>query len=1256
MYLTSNAQKSVNLGRRLEDAWNKELKKEKPSLMWALFKVFRCEIMVYAVYNTVADFIKIMQPILISQLVTYIQSNKRGEYQQEIYICASLLILASLFLVVGLHHYQMLVMTMGMKVRVAACALIYRKALKLNKTALAETTIGQMVNLLSNDVGRFEYSCQLMHTLWLAPLETIVVMVMLYFYVGPTGLVGCAFLLLFIPFQIYVAKLTSKFRLKTALRTDERVRLMNEIIAGVQVIKMYTWEKPFAKLVEIVRKREVTAIGHMSNIRAIMMSCTMTLSRIAIFLCVLTYVFTGNTLTASYAFTITSFYSFLRQTVTMFFPQAITQFAETRVSVTRIQKFMMYPELIKEDEDSNYNNITISSNGNSKLSITEKQEISIKLKHVAVKWIKSSTENNLQNINFEAHSNQLVALVGPVGGGKSTLLHVILKELEPIFGSVSVSGSISYASQEPWVFGGSIRQNILFGQEYNEKRYQEVISVCALERDFSLLPHGDRTLVGERGATLSGGQRARINLARAVYKESDIYLLDDPLSAVDTHVGKQLYRSCIAGYLKNKCVILVTHQLQYLRTANCIYLLVDGVVRASGTYQTLKNSENAFTNLLESSKEDEKKDILRRMSRSESIQSQMNEYDEAEDEGAIEQQKEERASGSVSKKVYVSYLKAAGHWTKTLALSLLFIFTQTFASLTDIFLTTWVNTEQLRNETNFNNTMNSNTTSTQHFLLRLLNRDNTLIIYSCLVLLTVSFAITRSLSFFRFCLSASTRLHNAMFGKIVFSPMLFFNTNPSGRILNRFSKDIGSLDETLPICIVDTVGIGLIAAGITLTIGTVNPWILIPAAILMIIFYYIRKLFLTSSRNIKRVEAVARSPIYTHLSASLQGLTTIRAFRAEEILSKEFDNFQDAYTSAYYMFLTANRGFGFWLDMHCLVLIIFVVISILFIQGESFGGNVGLSLTQAVALSGMVQWGMRQWSELENQMTSVERVQEYADLPVEPDVHKRDPPSNWPSLGNVKFENVSLKYAEDGEYVLKNLNFEIQPKEKIGIVGRTGAGKSSLIQAVFRLAQIEGSIFVDGIDSKDVQLRILRSKISIIPQEPVLFSGTLRKNLDPFDEYRDEILWDALDEVELKHAVNELSAGLDSKMAEGGSNFSVGQRQLVCLARAIVRNNKILVLDEATANVDPLTDAIIQNTIREKFENCTVLTIAHRLHTIMDSDKVLVMDAGQAVEFDHPHVLLQKKGVFHSLVRQTGSVMAASLQAIAAENFEKNPH
>lgn len=420
-----------------------------------------------------------------------------------------------------------------------------------------------------------------------------------------------------------------------------------------------------------------------------MMSCTMTLSRIAIFLCVLTYVFTGNTLTASYAFTITSFYSFLRQTVTMFFPQAITQFAETRVSVTRIQKFMMYPELIKEDEDSNYNNITISSNGNSKLSITEKQEISIKLKHVAVKWIKSSTENNLQNINFEAHSNQLVALVGPVGGGKSTLLHVILKELEPIFGSVSVSGSISYASQEPWVFGGSIRQNILFGQEYNEKRYQEVISVCALERDFSLLPHGDRTLVGERGATLSGGQRARINLARAVYKESDIYLLDDPLSAVDTHVGKQLYRSCIAGYLKNKCVILVTHQLQYLRTANCIYLLVDGVVRASGTYQTLKNSENAFTNLLESSKEDEKKDILRRMSRSESIQSQMNEYDEAEDEGAIEQQKEERASGSVSKKVYVSYLKAAGHWTKTLALSLLFIFTQTFASLTDIFLTTW---------------------------------------------------------------------------------------------------------------------------------------------------------------------------------------------------------------------------------------------------------------------------------------------------------------------------------------------------------------------------------------------------------------------------------------------------------------------------------------------------------------------------------------------------------------------------------------
>ncbi|KAJ8929218.1 hypothetical protein NQ314_018097 [Rhamnusium bicolor] len=442
-----------------------------------------------------------------------------------------------------------------------------------------------------------------------------------------------------------------------------------------------------------------------------------------------------------------------------------------------------------------------------------------------------------------------------------------------------------------------------------------------------------------------------------------------------------------------------------------------------------------------------------------------------------------------------------------------------------------------------------------------------------------------------------------MFDKIVYATMRFFNINPSGRILNRFSKDVGVLDETLPLTFLDTV-------------------------------------------------EVSRSPIYTHLSASLQGITTIRAFGAQEILKKEFDNFQNQYSAPGYMILAANRTFGFWLDIHCVVYIALVTISILFIESEMFGGNVGLALTQSMTLTGMFQWGMRQWSELENTMTSVERIQEYTEVTPEKDEKTKDPPRLWPEKGNIKFDRMCLRYSPEDSYVLNNLTFEIKSNEKVGIVGRTGAGKSSLITALFRLTDIDGNIFIDEINTKEIPLNILRSKISIIPQEPVLFSGSLRNNLDPFDQYNDDVLWSALTEVELKNAVSSLPAGLGSKVSEGGSNFSIGQRQLLCLARAIIRQNKILILDEATANVDPHTDGLIQTTIRQKFLDCTVLTIAHRLHTIMDSDKVLVMDAGKAVEFDHPHKLLQdQNGVFYGLVMQTGKAMAENLIAIAEENY-----
>lgn len=385
------------------------------------------------------------------------------------------------------------------------------------------------------------------------------------------------------------------------------------------------------------------------------------------------------------------------------------------------------------------------------------------------------------------------------------------------------------------------------------------------------------------------------------------------------------------------------------------------------------------------------------------------------------------------------------------------------------------------------------------------------------------------------------------------------------------------------------------------------------------------------------------------MTATMNGLSTIRAFDAEKMLIKEFDSFQDLHSSAWFIFIASTRAFGFWLDMICVFFIGLVVIVLLVINASMYGGDLGLIITQYMGLMGSLQWGMRQWSELENQMTSVERVLEYTKLDNEPEREENSKlPKDWPSSGKLEFRDVSMRYLESDPPVLKNLNFVVHPAEKVGIVGRTGAGKSSIIVSLFQLYELEGGILIDDIDSTKLPLNIVRAKVSIIPQEPILFSGTMRKNLDPFDEYSDEILWNALEQVELKEVVAEMSQGLHTNISEGGSNYSVGQRQLVCLARAIIRNNKILVLDEATANVDPHTDALIQKTIRKKFAECTVLTIAHRLHTVMDSDKILVMDDGRVVEFDTPYMLLQRdKSIFKEMVETTGTATAKVLKDIA---------
>lgn len=703
------------------------------------------------------------------------------------------------------------------------------------------------------------------------------------------------------------------------------------------------------------------------------------------------------------------------------------------------------------------------------------------------------------------------------------------------------------------------------------------------------------------------------------------------------------------GYLRGKTCILVTHQLQYLTSVSHIVLMQNGSVSAQGTYQDLQNSDTVFKNLLAADQEEvnEEHKYKRKLSFQTGDEFDLDSKAQEDEEHTAENQ----VKGNVSWKVFMKYITAGGGLPSLAFLIFMASLTQVFASGSDYWLNYWTNLEEYIYS---NSTTADGTKPSFPFYF---SRQVCITVFTILIIGTIVISLARSFLYFYICTRSSEWLHNTMFYSLTRSTMRFFSTNPVGRILNRFTRDMGLIDEILPSALLDVLQIGLTLIGIIAVVAIVNHWLLVPTIIVAVMFTFMRSFYLKTSRNVKRLEGITRSPVFTHLNASLQGLTTIRAFKAQRILEKEFDNHQDLHSSSWFIFIASERAFGFWLDIICLIYIAVITLSFLLLHDDWYGASVGLVITQSVTLTGMFQWGMKQSADLENNLTSVERVLEYCNLEKEPPLEStpdKKPPDTWPQEGKIVFSQVTMAYALSLPPVLKNLSFTVQPKEKVGIVGRTGAGKSSLITALFRLTEMQGDIIIDNINTSTIGLHDLRSKISIIPQEPVLFSGTLRNNLDPFQEFSDHVLWSALEEVELKEAVEDLPGKLNGTMSEGGSNFSVGQRQLICLARAILRNNKILVLDEATANVDPQTDILIQDTIRQKFSDCTVLTIAHRLHTVMDSDRILVMDAGTAVEFDHPHVLLKnKQGYLYKLVEQTGKTTAETLHNIAAANYQQ---
>ncbi|XP_064639147.1 ATP-binding cassette sub-family C member 4-like isoform X1 [Lineus longissimus] len=1248
------------LTEKLGTEWKKESCKikegENPSLLRALCRAFGKSYMLLGMLVLIEESVKILQPLLLVGLIKFFSNQTT---LLDAYLYAAGVSICAIFLAVFHHPYFFGVLRVGMQLRVACSSLIYRKSLRLSNTAMKETTVGQIVNLMSNDCNRFDTAVIFIHYLWVGPLTALATLGILWYELGPSCLAGFAVLLLLVPVQYKMGKFFTKLRLKTAVQTDERVRIMHEIISGMRIIKMYCWERMFGTLIKKVREREMKRVQSSSYAKACNLAPYFVSPKLFVFLTFVTYVFTGHMLTAAKVFLVITLYNTVRLTMTLFLPFAIQFNGETKVTINRLEKFLTLDELehaVLERKNSL----------RPKLS-----DCGVVVKNLTASWDKTGENTTLKDISLSVSTGELVAVIGPVGSGKSSLLMAILGEMMKQKGEITLLGHIAYTSQEPWVFSSSVKQNIIFGQECDLEKYDRVLKACALEKDIEMLPDKDLTLVGERGVSLSGGQRARVSLARALYRSADIYLFDDPLSAVDSAVGKHLFDQCINGMIRNKPRILVTHQLQYLKVADRIVILRDGQIADTGTYNELAKSGIDFAALLnieeeeldlyEGDPEDEKlvKNVVDLPTHEEihldyvgsmlSVKSL--EFEMKPDHVPI-QKEEKRSEGVVQWHVYKEYFKASGSGLKLFLLVVLNILAQVAYILCDWWLSYWaVKEEQRHAAQQLHDNLTFSGYNQTNITVPYVDTNEYIYIFSGIILAVFVFGILRALLIYNVCVNSARTLHNNMFDKILRAPVFFFDTNPIGRILNVFSKDMGLMDEFLPSTLSDFLQCFLLGLGIILVAGIVNPWVFIPCVPLAILFVMLRQYYMKSSRDIKRLEAVTRSPIYSHLSATLNGLHTVRAYGVEEAFITEYQKHQDQHTEAWYLFLVTTRWFAVRLDFLCSVFVSIVCFCSVFSAKSLDGGLVGLSVTYAIALMGMFQWGVRQSTEVENQMVSVERILEYSAISSEKALDsdpEKKPPKDWPSEGTITADGVNFRYSSDNPLVLKDIKFHIKSKEKIGIVGRTGAGKSSLMAMLFRMAEPSGDLKIDGIQITDIGLHDLRRKISIIPQDPTLFSGTLRKNLDPFSQYADVDLWRALDEVELKPVIEDLPGRLECSISEGGSNFSVGQRQLICLARAVLRRNKILVIDEATANVDPRTDALIQETIRAKFQECTVLTIAHRLHTIMDSDRLLVLDEGRVVEFDQPHSLItSKQGFFYDMVQSTGDTEAYHLEEIA---------
>lgn len=1245
------------------------------------------------------DLLNFAQPELLGAVITFVEcQTDDGCGDQEAtymgWVWAILMFTVATTQSIILQQYFHRVFRTGMRLRSATMTAVYSKSLRLSAAARQSSTSGEIINLMSVDAQRFMDVVTYMHMLWSAPLQIALSLFFLYRQLGVAVFAGLGVMLMLIPINAFIAKTERAYSVKVMKKKDERVKQMNEVFNGIKVAKVYAWERAFQQLVETIREAELRLLRRAAVCRAwsrfswTIAPFMVSVITFAVYVNLKDADGNFNQLNASKAFMSLALFNLLRFPLAML-PMLITALVQASISVRRLTDFLELPE-----KDSSAVQ-TLPPPGQQ----GARSQVAASIDGGMFAWSTAQgydTPPDLQRINLTVPAGQLCAVVGRVGCGKSSLVSAILGDMQRMSGTVRTVSSVAYVPQEAWIQNATVRANIIFNREFDAELYQRVIFACALRSDLAMLPGGDMTEIGEKGINLSGGQKQRISLARAVYARADLYLLDDPLSAVDTHVGKHIFKHVIGptGMLAGATRVFVTHAIQYLPKCGSIVTMANGTIVESGPYAELMAKRGPFAAFIDEfgAEEEEEDDegeseggadgapapllsllpppraasrgaggavgdpaIVARRDGALSPMSLQDGDDERKGDrapllgGLIRKRKGGRESpaaagtqlierervekGEVLRDIYLKYFRALG-LPSVLVIVLLYLSAYSMQLGSNFWLARWSQDEDLIG--------NSTTESPADQKAR---TDLYVGIYGALGVGYATFVLICSLVLAFAAIRASASTHHKMLGNVLRAPMSFFDTTPMGRIVNRFGQDVYAIDELVPQKLSSMLECMMQVLSTIIAICINAVFFTIAIVPMGVVFFFVQRYYIPTARQLKRLESVSRSPIYAHFSETLAGVPSIRAYGATHLFRMEHENKVDYNLQAYYPSVASNR----WLAMRLEFLgnsiifftALFIIIDSLQAEPSIRPGNAGLALTYAMSVTQTLNWMVRMAAELETNIVAVERVDEYTKIATErPPILPYRPPYSWPQSGRIHISGLSVRYREGLDLVLRNINCVVQSGEKIGVVGRTGAGKSSLMVALFRVVEpAAGTIIIDNEDITKIGLDDLRSKITIMPQDAVLFVGTVRTNIDPFAAYDDATLWDALETSHLKDRIQALEGGLDAEVSEGGSNFSAGERQLICLTRAVLRKSKILVLDEATASCDIETDNLVQRTIRTVFADCTVLTIAHRINTIMDNDRIMVLDKGEIAELDSPRQLLaQKNGIFFGMAKSSGLV------------------